>query len=161
MSDQLIFLTYLASVGVAVVVLAEFCWALFSRSSGNIPRRQVFVFVLQLSFVIAVWFAPWGAALGYFAASYDLRQGHFYIKRIGLMREPSLTYQRLLKDRYEIGSLSGAGCMPMPAQVDYADAYNTRSRAAILKHFGRDVFAECRRDAEAEWVAKVEIGNDF
>ena len=154
MFDQSIFLVYLASLVVAVALVAKFVRAIFSERNFPPQVRHPIVLLIQLLFVVGVWFAPWGAALGYFAASHDLAKGHFYIKKIGLIREPSRIYERLLKDRYNIHCLSGAGCMPKPAEIDFAVAYNAISRAAIRKHFGRDVLAECRRDAQDEFYGK-------
>ncbi|HZZ79216.1 MAG TPA: hypothetical protein VFE62_11895 [Gemmataceae bacterium] len=90
---------------------------------------------------------PPETARGRADAEIDLAKGHFEIKTGGKPAEPHPgDYQDLLRERYGVW-ISNAGCMTTFDQMNYRRGYNEVQKRGIIRHFGKDVFAECERDA--------------
>jgi hypothetical protein len=105
------------------------------------------IFVI-IALVVLTYFAAW--PWGWLKAQSDLRQGKYEIKRGGLMRGTDDLTAQLLKDRYGVKCSSVGGCMMLPHQISYMEGYNSASKSAIIKHFGKDTFTEIRKDVRAQ-----------
>jgi len=101
-----------------------------------------------VAFVILTFFAA--GPCGWLSAQWDVRREHYKIKGGGLIRGSDIICNRLLKERYGIIASSGGGCLMLPHEIAFISGYNAVSVPAIRKHFGKDVLAECRGEAEEE-----------
>jgi hypothetical protein len=127
----------------AVMLLAS------ARSRAHFARRP-FGTLLLLALLGIVWLTPWGTALGYIKARLDARH------RLVLSNPPSAEvrdpkiFSRILNDRY------GIFCPPAKVhpltieEINFHRSYNTVMRAAITRHYGRDIIAECEQAARDE-----------
>jgi hypothetical protein len=154
---MIILLVYLAFVVAVVTLLVKFFVAILTEPNHEVPKKQPYAVIALSLFVLAVCFLPWGNALGRVAAMYDISRGESKMHG-DRTRGFAPIYVKNLKDRYNIETTSH-GCLALPAEIDFAAGYNSVARVAIIKKFGKDVFTECRRDAEAEYLAIIELGN--
>jgi hypothetical protein len=69
-------------------------------------------------------------------------------------------YKRLLGERYNISVDHPAFCIYQPWEFKYAETYNSISKPAIIKKFGRDAFKECYKDAWRNMLAKNPPADD-
>lgn len=113
------------------------------------------VVLIALLIFVPITYKP----LGRLAAQYDVQRGHYEVKGGGLRRTYETTLIQLLKERYGVVSTSSGGCFALPHQIEYAAGYNAVSKPAINKHFGKDVFAECREvtKAKIEEIEKADL----
>jgi len=152
-----ILLVYFVSLIVAVALLVRLVAAMFFATSREDLARHPLVYGALILFVSLVWFAPWASVYGRLSARYDISRGHFEIQKYGLVRSPLSLYSRILKERYNIHCPTVSGCMVLPSEVEFKNAYNAVSQPAIKEHFGKDVFAECLLAAEGEFRAKSQM----
>ena len=150
-------LIYLLSVLLALGIGARLIAAIFSSRSRDAMASHPVAHMLLIGFVIFAWFVPWGLGLGYLAAKWDISRGHYEIAKYGLVRTPLSIYSRLLKERYNIKCSTASGCMVMPSEVEFKNAYNAVAVPAIIDHFGKDVFEECKVAADAVFRAQYGI----
>ena len=148
---RLLLVFYLLAAFVTLLALVRAVMLLVSARSRAQFTRRPFGTWLLLALLILVWFTPWGIPLGYLTARLELRH------RLALAspplpeaRDPE-TFSRILKDRY------GIHCPPAKAHaflstqdLNFHGGYNTAMRAAITRHYGRDIISECEQAARDE-----------
>lgn len=91
------------------------------------------------------------AARGATDARLDLAMGRYEIKMHGKPLPPSNSYWKscdLLYKRYGVGVSWERDCVVTLEEVEYVRGYNDASKQGIIRHFGKDVFAECERDVQ-------------
>jgi hypothetical protein len=143
---HLVWLLLVIALGVRFVA------AIFSRASREAIARHPVVHLLLAAILLFIWFAPLGATLGYLSAKHDISRGQFAIQQYGLIRHPPLSiYSRILKERYDVRCPSTSCCAVMESEVEFDNAYNSVAFPEIIKHFGKDVFAECMEAADTEF----------
>ena len=110
-------------------------------------RERQLAAVLGLCFItLIVWWLS-ASLRGRIVARFDVARGHYRQLGYGLPSPSRGVYVRLLHERYGIEYRAVAACLVSPELKWYADGYDDVSMAAARQKFGRDVFAECRRDA--------------
>jgi hypothetical protein len=102
--------------------------------------------ILALLIFVPFTFIPIGRAL----AQCDVWRGHYEYKTGGLSRGTFPTANRLLRERYGVVLSSSRGCMKLPHQACFMFGYDSVSKPAIQKQFGKDVIAECENEAREE-----------
>jgi hypothetical protein len=85
------------------------------------------------------------------AAWVDAIRGHDELKVYGLPSPWAGEYARLLEQRYGVEIDPVAGCVVTEGLVWYVDGYNSVARPRIVARRGKDVFAECAKEARAAW----------
>jgi hypothetical protein len=78
-------------------------------------------------------------------------RGHQEVKVFGLPPSWAWEYARLVRERYGVEINPVAGCVVTQDLVWYVDGYNAVARPGIVARHGKDIFAECAEEAQAEW----------
>ncbi|HSI83709.1 MAG: hypothetical protein ACAI35_05705 [Candidatus Methylacidiphilales bacterium] len=112
--------------------------------TGEIFRRLFTIGAWVIGLPLAFGFLCYAVAapLGAFQAWYDCANDR-YIVRVDGRFANGLEYKALLKLRHNITLSNGS----FLASDVYWSAYSAVSRPAIIRHFGRDIFADCRKAA--------------
>lgn len=84
--------------------------------------------------------------LGLGLAMVDHARGRAALKRYGEPMIGADTFHRLMRERYEV-SVDEAGCNISSSTIRYIEAYNWYADLRLRSRFGRDVWAECQREA--------------
>ena len=116
-------------------------------SRRRLACRRLLVAAVWTVVAIGAWHCS-AYPRGMFAAWLDGCRGRHEIKVRGLGSEWNREYERLLSERYGIRFRSRGGCLVSPSERWYDDGYNSVVQARIEAQFGKDVFAECYRDAQ-------------
>lgn len=82
-------------------------------------------------------------------AERDTSRGHFRVKAYGL-RLSNRQYEELLRNRYGVDTDIVGGCVMLTEQLAYWSTYNEFAVTEINKHYGKNVFDECLREASNE-----------
>jgi hypothetical protein len=90
-------------------------------------------------------------------AHFDLARGDYKELTWGLPVDWFPEYSRLLRERYGIEERRVAFCVVSQSLVAYAEGYNTVSRNAAIRKFGRDIFKESMADASRAFTASEGI----
>ncbi|EEF59911.1 hypothetical protein [Pedosphaera parvula] len=109
-----------------------------------------------VAFMVAWWLSA--SARGYLVARFDVARGHYEVQGFGLPAKWRPDYARLLRERYGIEHHTVAGCVVSDSLVSYVGAYNSVTKTAAQRKFGRDVFAECAVDARKAWEERKVAG---
>lgn len=112
-------------------------------------ERIIASLVVAASASLALFWSMTPEHRGKAEAQHDLLWGHYEIKVAGKRASYSTKYEDLLQKRYSIQTNVVAGCVVDADLSEYMTAYNAVARKGIIKHFGKDVFAECERAALA------------
>jgi hypothetical protein len=146
-------LLYLAALLVTFLLGVRFFVAVFSSQSRTAIARHPILHLLLLVFVLFVWFAPWGSALGFVAAKYDASRGvfHLYSAPFRADLKSRIAFSRILRDRYGLFCSPMRGCIVFSYNdILFEHSYDAVMLPAIALHFGRDIVEECRIAAAYE-----------
>jgi len=121
-----------------------------SQQSAFVTRRRVLVGLVAVIFAVVGW---WLLAYprGMLGASFDNARGHYEIQVFGKPPPWESELARLLQTRYGVEIKSVAACIVTDQLVNYIEGYNAVSRSRIETRLGKDVFAECAREARTTW----------
>lgn len=107
--------------------------------------------ILVLMILVVVWGSyswwPIPHVSGRLAARNDLAHGRYRILGYGLPPPGMPLYISILRQRYGVEYVAVAGCTPSKATLDYLDAYDDLSSAAIDRKFGKDVLGQVEDEA--------------
>ena len=112
-------------------------------------RRLIFAVVTLIVVAIGWWLSAYPR--GVIAAWIDSARGHHEIKVYGLPAPWRSEYARLVYERYGVEINPVAGCVVSQELVWYVDGYNSVARQRILARHGKDIFAECTKEARADF----------
>ena len=86
------------------------------------------------------------------AAKRDEHRDRFIQLGYGLAPPAGRNFATALHKRYpDAEFVTVAGCIVSRPLIAYVHAYNQYSEEATVRHFGHDIFAEARRDAQNDW----------
>lgn len=117
-----------------------------SASSPPAPRRRRLQLAAGLLVVVLVgaWALP--SLGGFSSALLDQARGRLTVKRYGEPMPGGDIYHRLMRDRYGV-AVEESGCVLVPGQIRFIEAYNVYAAWRLRSRFGRDVSAECEIEA--------------
>lgn len=99
--------------------------------------------------------AAQAADLGRSDARRDLSNGVVRVPMFGLPMPWSGEYDRILEQKYKVGSYGLGGCVVSAGLVAYADGYSEVSRAYIEQKHGTNIWQQARAQAEEAWKKKL------
>jgi hypothetical protein len=150
-------------IGFLIVILfvacSSYCIRVVYQHRRSTATRLAITVVVTIATPVLIWgvLRITAAQRGYLTARHDVSRGHYEIKTYGLMHMRLQIYSRMLKERYDIWCPPVSGCIVTGGEVAFKNAYNSYAKPAIIQHFGKDVFAECKQDAEAEWRRSCDL----
>lgn len=121
-------------------------------------KRAAILLLAAIAAIVAARFllirySPGAYLRGELAASRDVHNGRYIELTYGLPAPWFSRGMELLHQRHPEAELrTVAGCVVTDGLVDYVAGYNGYSTKAITHHYGRDVFDEAFKDAEAEYL---------
>ena len=117
-----------------------------------LARRRMIPGLLLLGIAaFATWLMLPAHQQGVIAAWVDRVRGHDEVKTFGLPSPYADDYARLLQVRYGVEVRPVAGCGVTQDLIEYVRAYNSAVKSRVETRFGKDVFSECRKDAQDAW----------
>lgn len=143
---------YLVGVVFTLFMGGKILLACFSKRVRGDFERHPYFHLFLLGFVAVFWLAPWGGPLGYLGGKMDATH-RFFLHRTPFSRWETTTriaYDRILRDRYGIQCATPSCFFLTSHDINFNNAYDEVMRGAILKHYGRDVLAECEQAARDE-----------
>ncbi|CAN5293387.1 hypothetical protein BH10PLA2_BH10PLA2_07930 [soil metagenome] len=117
-----------------------------SRMVNSVTWRRMLFVGCMLSFAFLAWNYS-GYQRGRLVASLDLKFDRFRVMAIGPPSPGGAEYAMLLQSRYGV-ELDGAGCVMTTRLIDYIQGYNEVSVPGIEAMFKKNIFSECRKDAQ-------------
>lgn len=121
-------------------------------------KRAAIILLAAIAVIVAARFllirySPGAYLRGQLVATRDVRNGRYIELTYGLRAPWFDRGKELLHQRHPEAELRPvAGCVVTDELVDYVTGYNGYSTKAITRHYGRDVFDEAFKDAEAEYL---------
>ena len=91
---------------------------------------------------------------GVIVAWVDYTRGHYEVQTFGYPAPWAWEFRRLIQERYGVEVKAVAGCVVSPQLVWYVHGYNSVSCSRLRKKFGKDILAECVKEAQAAWQSE-------
>jgi hypothetical protein len=110
--------------------------------------------LLYIGCVLSFAFLAWnfsGYQQGRLLANLDLRFARYRVMAFGPPSPGGVEYATLLQSRYGV-ELEGKGCVVTNRVLDFIRGYNDVSVPEIEAVFEKNIFSECRKDAQFLWV---------
>ena len=120
------------------------------KSERWLTKRRLLIAAVALTlFAVGRWHSAY--LHGALDAWVDRARGQSKFKSYGYVMGWEGEYRRLLRDRYGVTVEPVAGCLVTEDLVRYVHGYNDVSCARLQARFGKDIFAECKKEARTAW----------
>jgi hypothetical protein len=128
----------------------------FFKIMGGFIAAGITAFLLFAWASLGFW--PVSTVRGWTQARFDLARGHYKVLGYGLPTQWRSDYVSILGSRYGVQFRPVTGCVVSQGTLDYVEAYDNVSVAAINRRFGRDIIKEAEDEAEKEWASAHPAG---